>query len=590
MNNKILNERKQTLHILFELWIHINDKRKIQFIILIFLNLIGSFVESFSIAITLPLINTLIDPYKVWSFIPLQKIFLKLGIESAEKILLPITISFIIASISSMLIKLLILWCNNYFAALIGNDISCEAYERTLFQPYENHIEKNSSEVISAATSYVDFTVRSIYNSLNFLSYLFFVISIQITLFVINWEIALLAFSVFGLAYLFISSRSKLELLNNGRIIAHMTKERVKSIQEGLGSIRDMLLSNKQKVFVDQYSKYDLLYRRKLALNKFITFSPKYIIENIGFIFIAILAYKSSQDIESNQKFLSVIGTFAVAAQKLLPSMQQCYNSLGNIRSNKESMFQIIKILNQDKNDKYFDNFESLYFQDKISLANVSFKYSSNKNFIFENINIDIKKGDRVGIIGKTGSGKSTLADIIMGLLIPTEGNLIIDQNIIINKASFRDLFRWRLAISHVPQNIFLSDKTIAENIAFGIDFKNIDMNKVKKASELAQLSKFIDSLKNKYYTTVGENGLKLSGGQRQRIGIARALYQNSQIIIFDEATSALDNKTELDVMNALGKLDNNFTLIIIAHRLSTIKKCNKLIKIVDKNIEIIDK
>ena len=584
MTNKALYANKQTLNILFEIWIHISDKRKFQFIILIFLNFIGSFIESFSIAITLPLINTLIDPNQVWSLLWLQKLFLKIGIDSAEKILLPITISFIIASLASMLIKLFILWANNYFAALIGNDISCEAYERTLFQSYEKHLERNSSEVISAATTYVDRTVRSIYNSLNFLSYLFYVISIQITLFIINWQIA------FSALFIFVSSRSKIELLHNGKIIAHMTKERVKSIQEGLGSIRDMLLSNKQKIFVDQYSKYDFLYRNKLALNKFIIFSPKYIIENIGFIFIAILAYKSSLDVESNQKFLSIIGTFAIAAQKLLPSMQQCYNALGNIRSNKESMFEVIKMLNQEKNDKYFDDFKPLYFKDRISLSNVSFKYSSDNNFIFENINLEINKGDRVGIIGKTGSGKSTLADIIMGLLMPSKGNLIIDQNKIINKASSRDLFRWRLAISHVPQNIFLSDKTIAENIAFGIDFNNIDMYKVKKAAELAQLSKFIDSLKNKYYTKVGENGLKLSGGQRQRIGIARALYQNSQIIIFDEATSALDNKTELDVMNALGRLDKKFTIIIIAHRLSTIKKCNKLIKFLDKGIEIIEK
>ena len=589
MKYKKINKKKQTLNILFELWMQISDKRKLQFIILIFINLIGSFFESFSIAITLPLINALIDPKQVWSIIWIQKIFLRVGIDSPDKILGPITIAFILASIFSMIIKLFILWVNNYFAALIGNDISCEAYERTLFQSYEKHLNRNSSEVISAATSYVDFTVRSIYNSLNFLSYLFFVISIQLTLFIINWEIALSAFVLFGLAYLFISSRSKLKLINNGKIIASMTKERVKSIQEGLGSIRDMLLSNKQKIFVDQYSKYDLVYRKKLALNKFITFSPKYIIENLGFIFIAILAYKSSLDVESNHIFLSVIGTFAIAAQKLLPSMQQCYNSVGNIRSNKESMKQIIKMLNQEKNDNYICDLKPLNFKNKIVMSKISFKYSYDENFIFKNLNCVINKGDRVGIIGKTGSGKSTLADIFMGLLIPTEGDLIIDQNTIINKSSLANLYRWRLAISHVPQNIFLSDKTIAENIAFGVDFKKIDMERVKRVAQLAQLSKFIYSLNKKFYTVIGENGLKLSGGQRQRIGIARALYQNSQIIIFDEATSALDNKTESDVMNALGSLNKKFTIIIIAHRLSTIQKCNKLIEFKDGVIEVTD-
>ena len=244
MKYKKINNQKETLNILFELWMQISDKRKLQFIILIFINLIGSFFESFSIAITLPLINALIDPKQVWSFLWIQKIFLRVGIDSPEKILGPITIAFVLASIISMIIKLYILWVNNYFAALIGNDISCEAYEKTLFQSYEKHLNRNSSEVISAATSYVDFTVRSIYNSLNFISYLFFVISIQLTLFFINWEISLSAFLLFGLAYLFISYRSKLKLINNGKIIAFMTKERVKSIQEALGSIRDMLLSN----------------------------------------------------------------------------------------------------------------------------------------------------------------------------------------------------------------------------------------------------------------------------------------------------------------------------------------------------------
>ena len=589
MLKKEIFGRKETFYLLKEIWKKLSNKRKNQFVLLVFFNIIASFFESFTIAITLPLISTLIDPNQIWEKIWAQKIFYTFGFNSAEEILAPITIIFIFASIISTIIKLIILWVNNFYAALIGNDISCEAYSRTLFQKYERHIEMNSSEIISAATSYVDFTVRSIYNSLNFLSYLSIVLAIQLTLFFINGKIALYSIIVFVFAYLFISSISKSLLINNGKIITKMTRDRIKSLQEGYGSIRDMLLSNKQKTFISQYSKYDYVYRKKIAVNKFITFSPRYIIENIGFLFIAILAYKFTSNLESNQNLLSTLGTFAVAAQKLLPAMQQCYNSIGNIRSNKASMFEIIKMLNQKKQNFYFNNLKSIKFKNKIVLSNISFKYISSKNLILKDINLTINKGDRVGIIGKTGSGKSTLADIIMGLLMPSKGNLIIDENKISNKFLSKNLLQWRLAISHVPQNIFLSDNTIAENIAFGIDLENIDFNRVKIAAEIAQISNFIDSTTNKYFTEIGENGLKLSGGQRQRLGIARALYNRSQIIIFDEATSALDSKTESEVINALNNLNMDLTLIMVTHRLTSIKKCNKIIKFSDNRLEVIN-
>ena len=364
-----------------------------------------------------------------------------------------------------------------------------------------------------------------------------------------------------------------------------MTKERVKSIQEGLGSIRDMILLNMQKAFEIKYANYDLIYRKKLAFNKFLTFAPRYIIENIGFIFIALLAYFTSSKVGSNQNELSIIGTFAVAAQKFLPSMQQCYNSISALRSNKGSIIEILKILDQKYYEFDYKNLGPLKFKDKLILSNISFKYKSSDQNILEGINITIKKGEKIGIIGKTGSGKSTLSDIIMGLLKPTEGNLIIDGKEIYERNQPQKLFQWRLAISHVPQNIFLSDNSIAENIAFGISLKDIDMKRVIKAAETAQIADFIEASKLKYCTIVGENGIKLSGGQRQRIGIARALYQNSQIIVFDEATSALDSKTEDNVIQALETLNSDLTIIMIAHRLSTIESCDKLFEVKNSKI-----
>ena len=357
-------------------------------------------------------------------------------------------------------------------------------------------------------------------------------------------------------------------------------KERVKSIQEGLGSIRDVLLGSKQKIFTDNYSKIDLNYRKKSASNKFITFSPRYIIENIGFIFLAIIAYVLSARENGTNNILPVLGTFAVAAQKLLPSMQQCYNSIGTIRSNKSSVEKVINILNQ-KND-FFNtkDIKPFNFESRIRFSNISFKYPNSNKLILDNINLEINKGDRIGIIGTTGSGKSTFTDILMGLLKPNSGIISIDNVNLYSKKNPLDIFNWRIAISHVPQNIYLSDCSIAENIAFGIPFNEIDFEKVEKAATRSKIDRYIKGTKNKYLTKIGENGVKLSGGERQRIGIARALYHDSQVIVFDEATSALDDKTESEVISSLNLLDKDLTIIIIAHRLSTLEICNRVLKV----------
>jgi len=586
MYPKKIIENESSFSILFSIWKYLSKRRKFQLVLFTNLNILSSFSESLSIALTLPLISVLIDPERIWQIRWLQNIFLNLGIYSSSKIILPITLLFIFASIISTLIKLFILRTNNFFAAAIGNDLSCLTYSRTLNQPYEKHIELNSSETISATTTYVDSTREAIYSVLNFLSYFCFVITIEITLFVFNWRIALFSIFIFGISYFFISYKSKLVILKNGKIVSILAKERVQLIQEGLGSIRDVLLGSKQKVFINKYSNIDLIYRRKIASNKFITFSPRYIIENIGFIFIAILAYKFSNDNSSTQNGLPVLGTFAVAAQKLLPSMQQCYNSIGTIRSNKSSILKVLEILNKKNYIVYPKKIKPLNFKDSISLSSIDFKYPYSNKFILRDVSLLIKKGERIGIIGKTGSGKTTLTDILMGLLKPSKGIIKIDGINLYKKNIPEILFQWRLAIAHVPQNIYLSDNTIAENIAFGIPMDKIDFSKLEKVSKKAQIFDFIKSSKNNFLTKVGENGLKLSGGQRQRIGIARALYNDAQVIFFDEATSALDNITEKALINSLNLLDSNLTIIIVAHRLSTIKNCDRVIKVEDLKLE----
>ena len=219
-------------------------------------------------------------------------------------------------------------------------------------------------------------------------------------------------------------------------------------------------------------------------------------------------------------------------------------------------------------------------FEKAIELQNLGFQYSIDTPMIFKNINLKITKGSTVGFIGETGCGKTTLLDIIMGLLYPTEGEILID-NKIIDETNRRP---WQSNIAHVPQNVYLSDSSITDNIAFGISKDEIDYEKIKSVAKQAQISEIIESLKDGYDTFVGEQGIKLSGGQRQRIGIARALYRDANVLIFDEATSSLDTVTEKFVMDSIGSLGKNLTILIIAHRLTTLKQCDYVVEVVSKS------
>jgi ATP-binding cassette subfamily B protein len=272
----------------------------------------------------------------------------------------------------------------------------------------------------------------------------------------------------------------------------------------------------------------------------------------------------------------------ALGAQRLLPVLQQAYGSWTGIRSGQTSLQDTLALLDQPL-PNYADQpvSEQLPFHKQINLKQINFRYSPETPVVLKNLNITITKGSRIGFIGTTGSGKSTLLDIIMGLLQPTNGSLIIDDQTVTTE-NHRG---WQTHIAHVPQAIFLADSTIEENIAFGIPKEQIDHARIRQAAQQAQIADIIETWPKQYQTFVGERGIRLSGGQRQRIGIARALYKKADVIIFDEATSALDNDTEQAVMQAIESLSVDLTILIIAHRLTTLKNCTQIIELGNGNI-----
>jgi ATP-binding cassette subfamily B protein len=343
-----------------------------------------------------------------------------------------------------------------------------------------------------------------------------------------------------------------------------------------LGGIRDVIIYGSQRVYANIYDKAQNKQNKAFANNQIVSNTPRLVVELLGILFIAIIAYSLAVGGGGLETALPTLAALALGAQRLLPALQILYFNWTTLRTGQHSVEDGLQFLEQPF-PKYAnrENPTPLNFTHNIQLQHVYFKYHEDTPLVLNKLNLLLKKGGRYGFIGTTGCGKSTLLDIIMGLLSPTEGKLMIDGQ----EISAHNLRSWQLNIAHVPQAIYLSDATLAENIAFGVEPKKIEMLRVREAAKKAQIAETIEALPQKYDTFVGERGIRLSGGQRQRIGIARALYKNAQVIVFDEATSALDNDTELAVMEGIEQLADDLTILIVAHRVSTLKRCDKIFK-----------
>jgi ATP-binding cassette subfamily B protein len=317
--------------------------------------------------------------------------------------------------------------------------------------------------------------------------------------------------------------------------------------------------------------------RQAQASLLFISQFPRYMIESLGMVLIAVIACLLVLQQGSIVDALPEMGALALGAQRLLPVLQQAYAAWSSISGSQAQLRDTVELLKQPVSAEAFVQTKStLPIAHGIRLNNVGFRYSPETPWILRSLDLFIRKGERIGFLGVTGSGKSTLLDVVMGLLPPTEGRVEVD-GVTISTANLR---AWQSGLAHVPQSIFLTDRSVAENIAFGQPKHLIDRERVKNAARRAQLAELIESWPNGYDTVVGERGIRLSGGQRQRIGIARALYKDAQVIVFDEATSALDYETEEAVMKAIEALQGSLTILVIAHRLSTLRMCDRIVEV----------
>jgi ABC-type multidrug transport system fused ATPase/permease subunit len=569
------------------LWGHLALRRQKQFGLLLLLIILTAFTEVISIGAVLPFLAALTSPERLFQVPILQSVIVVMDINTPDQLLLPMTLFFGLAAIAAASMRLFLIWATTRLSFMTGADIGSSIYIRTLHQAYTVHASRNSSEVISGITRKTDSVIHlTVLPFLNCISYGVILLAMMTILVMINPLIAIGSFGSFGVAYFIAMFFSRTAVEKDSRVIAAESTRVVKVLQEGLGGIRDVLIDGSQSIFGDIFRKSDYALRKSQGSLTFIAQAPRFVVEAFGMLAIATLAYLLVLQPGGVNEAVPILGTLAIGAQRLLPVLQGLYGGWVNMKGSDRSLIDTLELLDQPLPEDIGELKPApIKFEKLLELKGVSFRYSEDQPWVLENIHLQVVKGERVGIMGPSGGGKSTLLDLIMGLLIPAIGSFEVDGKVVHDK----NRRGWQAHIAHVPQYIYLSDASIRENIAFGVQKESIDDERVYESSKQAHMSEFIEQSEGGYATLVGEQGSKLSGGQKQRIGIARALYKRANVLIFDEATSSLDGGTEKEVMNSLDGLDEKLTIFMIAHRLTTLQGCDKIIEIKNGSILRID-
>jgi ABC-type bacteriocin/lantibiotic exporter with double-glycine peptidase domain len=550
------------------------EQKKI--IILIILIFIMSLIDMLGVASIFPFIALLTNPKLIETnemLNYLYRVSSVFGINNVQQFLLMLGLVVLILLIIAFIIRLITIYAQNRFIYEREYSISKRLIEIYLNQPYiwslSQHSANLSKNILSEVSQVINF---SIYPFVQLISSSLATLALLLLLFILDPLLAVVTLLILLICYLIIFFSIKNLLKRIGSECIKANEDRFKLVTKVFGSFKEVKFSGLEKVYINIYSKYSEKYANSQSKSKITSELPKYFVEvlSLGGLIILILVLLS-RGIKT-ELIIPMIGVYAFAGYRLLPALQQIYYSISNLRFSKPSLNLLS---NEFKKLKYYEeelNHAPISITKSISLNNVFFSYPNTNRIALKKINLSIPVFSKIGILGKTGSGKTTLVDIILGLIDPSQGELIIDGNII-NSSNKRS---WQKCIGYVPQQIYLTDSSVAANIAFRADTSDTDYKAVEEAAKIANLHEFIiNELPQSYNTLVGENGSRLSGGQRQRIGIARALYHKPQVLILDEATSSLDNLTEKSVIEEIDKLKNKITLIIISHRLITVKNCD---------------
>jgi ABC-type multidrug transport system fused ATPase/permease subunit len=566
----------------------VNSLKKILFILdysdrlkairLLFLMLISVFLEAFGITLIIPILTLMIEK-DIASLHPLiAKFVFYIGNPSQTELITIFLILLVIVIFVKNIFLSIYFWFQFTFIADVTSNLARKLLGRYLSIPYSEHIRRNSSLFIRNVTREVGF-----FNSL-LGAYLMLSIEILMILFISTVVFLVEPIGLLiAISTLFISSYifylvTRDRTVRYGKQRLYHDGKRIYSVQESIGAIRDVIIQGRKDVFL---KKFDF-HSRETAVNErnygFLRSLPRLFIEMIAIITFGFIVIISLNYFTSANSLLPILGFFAGAAIKLMPSINRIISSFQAIKYNTASINTIYDELKLSvRQEELLKTNEGITFKNSLILNNLEFSYPDPNKIILNKINLEIKPGLSIGFVGKSGSGKSTIVDLIVGLIEPLNGEILSD-----GVSIYSNLRSWQNNIGYVSQNIFLLDDTLKKNIAFGIPENLIDNSLVEKCIVESQLSSYVDSLPYGLDTTVGERGVRISGGQRQRVAIARALYSDPSFLIFDESTSALDTNTEKDIMNVVFSLKGKKTILIVSHRLSAIEKCDNVFKLED--------
>lgn len=563
-----------------------SKKQKIQSVFLCIGLFIGALFELVGVSLITELVSIVTDPSKIHKNPMLKSVYDLFNMKEDRQFFLALVIGLIVIYLVK---NVFLLWINYVQYTFIFNNqlrLSGRLIDCYLKKPYTYHLDKNSAEMVRNVMLDTERFFQMLLSVFLMLSELLISLLLCIYLFTVDWFITVSVAVILGIftgIYLLLFKNKAKEY---GKVNQTYDGKMHQSINQALGAVKDIKILHREKYFVDAFCGYGKKKMRAVRNNNVLGQAPKYVIETvcIGAILL-VLVFKLYMG-EDLSTMITQLAAFAVAAFKLLPSASKINNFANLIIFLKPSVDLIYRDIKDTEDMKNYEltdavtDFE-IKDADAISVTGLTYRYPHTDRDVLKDVSLKIPLGYAVGLMGPTGAGKSTLADVILGILTPTSGTVCYG-----NMNVHEHPIKWSKKLAYIQQSIYLADETIRNNVAFGIDDDKIDEEKVWKALEEAQIKDFVRSLPEGLDTMVGERGVRLSGGQRQRIGIARALYDDPEILVLDEATSALDNETETAVMEAIDNLMGRKTLIIIAHRLTTLRNCQKIFKVEDGGVK----
>lgn len=609
---QIKNILKRTLYVL-------DKPQKILCIFVFLLTCIGAAFECLGVSAIIPLVSAVQDPALI-----MNSAFFKshpsLSALTYNEVIGIIGAGVILLYIAKNLYFIFMSWIRVKFSGKIGREISVKMFASYLSRGYEFFLNINYGQFCRGVVGDTSAVSSVIFSIFSLVAEILTIACICIFMFFADWSIALVVLVLAIVCVLLIFFLFRKKMFEAGVEARKYSIKIDQALAQSFLGVKDVLLLRKQKHFIGEYERNKIEVQKLECKQTVAKESPAYIIEGICVSGLMMAVCVRIIFRGTDPHFIAVLAAFAVGAFRVLPSLGRISSALNTltgllpsidalcehvlqreayVREHPEASFVaadkklkwglISRDAQYSNNDalreerKYTPNEDK--FHASLELRNISFRYSEELGYVLRNVNLTIKKGQAIALIGTSGAGKSTLADILLGLLIPQEGGVYMDGDKITDIPE-----RWAATIGYVPQSVFLADISIRENVAFGERVENIDDDRVREALERAELKEFIDTLPEGMETAVGDRGVRLSGGQRQRIAIARALYHRPEILVLDEATSALDNETETAIMSAIDSLQGQVTMIIVAHRLTTVRNCDVIYEVNQTGLHIRDK